>query len=164
MIDSVSCTPSAPTVDESVTCTATLSGGAPSSYAWSGGSDNGDGDSYTTSFTEAGEHTVSLTVTNSAGSDTESTTVSVEETLQAPLIDGINCTPSSPAAGEEITCIAGLSGGAPQSYQWRAGSSSGDGETHTTSFSKAGEYAVSLTVTNSAGSDTKSTTLIVIAP
>ena len=162
-IDAVNCSPASPAVGESVTCTATLSGGAPDSWSWSGGSDNGDGDSYITSFTEAGEHAVSLTVTNSAGSDTESTTVSVEETLQAPLIDGINCTPSSPAAGEAITCVAGLSGGAPQSYGWRVGSSSGDGETHTTSFSKAGEYAVSLTVTNSAGSDTESTVLTVVA-
>ena len=162
-IDAINCSPASPAVDESVTCTATLGGGAPDSYAWSGGSDNGDGDSYTTSFDEAGEHTVSLTVTNSAGSDTESTTVSVsvEEAVQAPVIDGINCTPSSPAVSEAITCIAGLSGGAPQSYEWRAGSSSGSGETHTTSFSKAGEYAVSLTVTNSAGSDTESTTLTV---
>ena len=162
-IDAINCSSASPAVDESVTCTATLSGGAPDSWTWSGGSDNGDGDSYTTSFSEAGEHTVSLTVANSAGSDTESTTVSVsvEETLQAPLIDGINCIPSSPAVGEAITCIAGLSGGAPESYEWRAGSSSGGGETHTTSFSKAGEYTVSLTVANSAGSDTESTTLTV---
>ena len=158
-IDSISCAPSFPVVDDDVTCTANLSGDAPDSWTWSGGSDNGDGDSYTTSFNDAGEHTVSLTVTNSAGSDTESTTVSVEEALQAPLIDGINCIPSSPAAGEEITCIAGLSGGAPQSYEWRVGSSSGSGETHTTSFGKAGEYAVSLTVSNSAGSDNASTTV-----
>ena len=165
-VDSISCSPSSPTVDESITCTAELSSGAPASYAWSGGSSNGSAATYTTSFSEAGEHTVSLTVTNSAGSDTDSTTVSVsvEEAVQAPVIDGINCTPSSPAAGEDITCIAGLSGGAPQSYQWRAGSSSGGGETHTTSFSKAGEYTVSLTVINSAGNDTESTTLTVTEP
>ena len=64
-------------MDESVTCTATLSGGALDSYAWSGGASSGSGATYTTSFATAGVHTVSLTVTNSVGSDSSSRTLTV---------------------------------------------------------------------------------------
>ena len=168
VIDGVSCAPSSPTVDESVTCTATLSGGAPDSYAWSGGASGGSGATYTTSFGTAGEATVSLTVTNVVGSDTESTTLTVaepfEEPLEAPVIDGIDCSPSSPAVDESVTCTAALSGGAPDSYAWSGGASGGSGATYTTSFGTAGEATVSLTVTNVVGSDTESTTLTVAEP
>ena len=175
VIDSVSCAPSSPTVDEDVTCTATLSGGAPDSYAWSGGASNGSGATYTTSFGTAGEATVSLTVTNVAGSDTESVTLTVAaastgdgdestvEDLQPPVIDGIDCAPASPAVDEDVTCTAILSGEAPDSYSWSGGGDNGDGDSYTTSFGKAGEYTVSLMVTNSAGSDSDSVTLTVVA-
>ena len=175
VIDSVSCAPSSPTVDEDVTCTATLSGGAPDSYSWSGGASSGSGATYTTSFGTAGEATVSLTVTNVAGSDTESVTLTVAaastgdgdestvEDLQPPVIDGIDCAPASPAVDEDVTCTAILSGEAPDSYSWSGGGDNGDGDSYATSFGKAGEYTVSLMVTNSAGSDSDSVTLTVAA-
>ncbi len=169
VIDGVSCIPSSLAVDESVTCTATLSGGAPASYAWSGGASGGSGATYTTSFSTAGSKTVSLTVINHAGSDTESTAVNVQEpaeepTLQPPVIDGISCTPSSPTVDESVTCTATLSGGAPETWAWRTANGSGSGVNHSTSFSKAGDYAVSLTVTNTAGSDSDSITINVAEP
>ena len=157
-IDSLSCSPSSPTVDEDVTCTATVSGDEPVSYEWRAGSSNGDGQSHSTSFSKAGDYTVSLSVTNSAGSDTDSITLTVFDEMQPPAIDGINCSPSSPMIDEDVTCTPSLSGGAPDTYAWSGG---GDGEIHSTSFSKVGDYTVSLTVTNSAGSDTTSITLVV---
>ena len=161
IIDSINCAPSSPLADEDVTCTANLSGDAPASWAWSGGDGSGDGDSYTTSFSEAGEYAVSLTVTNSAGSDSDSITLTIHDALQAPAIDSISCAPSSPTVDESVTCTADLSGGAATTWAWSDGSGDSDGDSHTTSFSKAGEYAVSLTVTNSAGSDTDSISLTV---
>ena len=161
VIDSISCTPASPTVDESVTCAATLSGGDPDSYAWSGGASTGSEAEYTTSFSSSGSKTVSLTATNTAGSDTGSTTLTVVDPLQPPAIDSLNCTPSSPTVDESITCTANLSGDAPDSYAWSGGGGSGDSESHTTSFSKAGDYTISLTVINAAGSDSDSTALTV---
>ncbi len=164
VIDSISCSPSSPTVDESVTCTATLSGGAPTSYAWSGGADAGSSAAYSTSFSSAGSKTVSLTVTNSVGSDSGSTTVTVvAATVSAPVIDSISCSPSSPTVDQSVTCTATLSGGAPTSYSWSGGSSSGSGATYNTSFSSAGSKTISLTVTNAGGSDSGSTTVTVAA-
>ena len=163
-IDSISCTPSSPTVDESVTCTATLSGGDPDSYAWSGGASTGSEAEYTTSFSSSGSKTISLTVTNTAGSDTGSTTLSVEEPVQPPAIDNISCTPSSPTVDESVTCTADLSGDAPDSYAWSGGASAGSGSTYTTSFSTSGSKTISLTAANTAGSDTGSATLTVEQP
>ncbi len=119
VIDSVSCVPSSPAVDESVTCTATLSGGAPDSHAWSGGGGSGSSERYSTSFSKAGEYTVSLTVTNSGGSATDFITINVEQpTVQAPIIDSIDCTRSrvwvNPSGYTD--CTASLSGGAPASW------------------------------------------------
>lgn len=151
VIDSISCSPSSPAVDESVTCTATLSGGDPDSYAWSGGASSGSSSTYSTSFGLSGSKTVSLTVTNSAGSDTVSITVSVEASLQAPAIDSISCTPISPTAGEDVTCTATLSGGAPDSYSWSGGASTGSEETYSTSFSETDFQTVTLIVDSAAG-------------
>ena len=159
VIDSISCSPSSPTVDESVTCTATLSGGAPASYAWSGGADAGSSAAYSTSFSSTGSKTVSLTVTNAAGSDSESITLTVGAAVQAPVIDSISCSPSSPTVDESVTCTATLSGGVPASYAWSGGADAGSSAAYSTSFSSAGSKTVSLTVTNSVGSDTDSISL-----
>ena len=160
VIDAVNCSPSAPSATETVVCSATLSGGAPESWAWRTADGTGSGVNHSTSFSKAGDYAVSLTVTNAAGSDSESVTLTVGA-LQAPVIDAVNCSPSSPSATETVVCSASLSGGAPESYAWRTADGSGSGVNHSTSFSKAGDYAVSLTVTNAAGSDSESITLTV---
>ena len=160
-IDSISCSPSSPTVDEAVTCTAALSGGDPDTWAWSGGSSSGSSERYTTSFSTSGAKTVSLTVTNSAGSDSETITLTVAQPLQAPAIDSIRCSPSQPVVDENVTCAATLSGGDPDTYAWQTANGSGADAEHSTSFGKAGEYAISLTVANAAGDDSESITLTV---
>ena len=72
---SISC-PSSAAVDQSVACTASNSGGAIDTYAWSdSGGGSGSGSSYSTSFNTSGAKTVSLTASNRAGSDSDSTTV-----------------------------------------------------------------------------------------
>ena len=77
VINSISCSPSRPEVGDRVTCTASLSGGAPGTYEWSGGSSSGSSSSYSTSFSSSGRHTVRLTVRNDGGSDDDSTEVTV---------------------------------------------------------------------------------------
>ena len=161
IVNAVNCAPSAPVVDREITCTAELGGGAPASWAWGGGASSGGGEHYSSSFSTAGGHAVSLTVTNSAGSATDSITLTVFEELPPPVIDGIDCSPSSPLIDADVTCAASLSGGDPDSYAWSGGGDSSDGESYTASFSPAGDYTVSLTVTNTAGGDTSSITLTV---
>lgn len=153
VINSIRCSPSRPEVDENVTCTASLSGGAPDTYSWSGGSSSGSRSSYSTSFSSSGRQTVSLTVRNTGGSDDGSTSVDVSE--EAPAINSISCSPSRPEVDESVTCTASLSGGTPDAYSWSDDVSSGSRSTYTTSFSASGSKSVSLTVSNSGGNDTK---------
>ena len=164
VIDGISCEPASPVVGETVACTADLSGGAPDSYAWSGGGDPATGSSdagFATSFESAGDQTISLTVANTLGDDTQSITVAVVAE-QAPTIDSISCEPDSPVVGETITCSASLSGGKPDTYAWSGGDpATGSDASFTTSFDSIGDQTISLTVANTLGDDTQSTTVAV---
>ena len=159
-ISSISCSPSWPTVNQSVSCTADVRGTAPISYSWSGGNSQGNQRDYDTRFSSSGEQMVWLTVSNSAGSDTDRTTVEVQP--KPPEIT-ISCSPSSAYKGDEVTCsVTRNRGGGITSYEWRASGgspSSGSSSTYSPSFSRAGRHTVSLTASNSAGSDSDSTSI-----
>ena len=165
VIDGISCEPASPIVGETVACTADLSGGAPDSYAWSGGGDPATGSSdagFATSFDAAGDQTISLTVANTLGDDTQSTTVAVVAE-QAPTIDSVSCEPASPVVGETITCSANLSGGKPDTYAWSGGDpATGSDASFSTAFDSIGDQTISLTVANTLGDDTQSTTVAVL--
>ena len=170
VIDGISCEPASPIVGETVTCTADLSGGAPDSYAWSGGGDPASSTdaSFSTTFDAGGDQTISLTVTNTLGEASTSTTFAVEEAPAdgAPVIDAISCEPASPVVGETVACTADLSGGAPDSYAWSGGGDPATGSSDAgfaTSFESAGDQTISLTVVNTLGEDTQSTTVAVVA-
>lgn len=171
-IDAVNCEPDAPTVGETITCSASLSGGAPDSYAWSGGGDPAEGSeaSFTTTFDAAGDQTISLTVANTLGDASASTTFAVaeaptDEDLQAPVIDSISCDPTLPVVGETTTCSAELSGGDPDSYAWSGGDpAEGSEASFATAFDAVGDQTISLTVVNDAGDATQSLTVVVLEP
>ena len=160
VIDSISC-PSAADVDESITCTASLSGGEPDTYAWSdSGGGSGNSASYSTSFSAAGAKTISLTVRNSAGSDSDSATLTVNLNVEEPEIS-VSC-PSSADVDENITCTVDNNGSAIDAYSWSdSDGGSGNSASYSTSFSSSGEKTVSLTARNSAGSDSDSATVAV---
>ena len=162
-IDAITCNPAAPVVDETVTCSANLSGGAPASRAWQTANGSGADTDHSTSFSKAGDYTVSLTVTNAAGSADASITLTVFDELQPPTIDGIDCAPSSPVVGEDVTCTATLSGGSPVSWAWSGGGDPAEGAkaNFVTSFDSVSDQTISLTVTNDAGDDTQATTVAV---
>ena len=166
VIDSISCAPSSPRVNDNVTCRAELGGGTPTTWAWDNPQEGlrGGNIPFFTLFRSTGNKAISLTVSNAGGSDTESITVTVESSepvVQAPVIDSISCTPSSPEAGAAVTCTASISGGAAAFWSWSGGASSSRSESYSTSFSSAGEKTVSLTASNAGGSDTESTTVTV---
>ena len=167
VLDGISCSPSLPTVGQAVTCSASLSGGPPDTYSWSGDGQPAAGSdaNFTTTFASAGNQTVTLSVANEYGSSITLTfTIVVLEPLQAPVINSVSCSPASPTVGETVTCTGVVSGGEPSSYAWTGGvyaTAVARGETYTTSFNSAGSHTVQFTVQNTAGRDTQSTTVAV---
>ena len=162
-ISSLGC-PSSATVNQAVTCSPSVSGTGPLTYSWSGGdSDSGQsGSTYSPSWSSAGSEAVSLTVRNAVDSDSDSNPVTVSDVPPVgPVINSISCSPSSPSVNQSVTCTASLSGGAPDSYSWSGGASSGGSSSYSTSFSSSGTKTVRLSVQNSAGSDSGSTTVTV---
>jgi PKD repeat protein len=130
------------------------SSNTPSSWVWS----FGDGD-YSTSqnpshtYTAAGSYTVTLTASNTAGSDTE-----VEE-------DCVVADPAKPVAAFAANITSGTapltvvftdsSTNTPTAWYWSFGdgsTSSAQNVTHT--YESTGSYAVTLTATNDEGSNT----------
>jgi YVTN family beta-propeller protein len=140
----------------SVTFTDT-STGSPTSWKWN----FGDG-TYSTvqnpthKYSAAGKYTVTLTASNTAESNTvaKSNYITVTETSQAPVADFWGWPLSGKAALE--VAFTETSTGSPTSWKWDFG----DGKFSTEKspkhkYSAAGNYTVKLTVTNAAGSSTK---------
>jgi serine protease AprX len=132
-----------------------LSSGDITSWSW----DFGDGNTSSLqnpshTYQNAGAYTVSLTVTGTSGSDTETKTdyISVEDI------------PSADFSGNPVTGCAplgvnftDLSSGNPNQWSWDfgdGGSSNLQNPNHT--YQNAGTYSVTLTATNSCGSDVAS--------
>lgn len=109
-------------------------------------------------YNQAGTYDVTLTVENSAGSDTYtiSNCITVISSLEAPVA-AFSADVSNVLVGDNVQ-FSDLSTNEPTSWEW----SFPGGEPETSSlqnpvvkYSNAGLYNVSLTVTNSAGSDSK---------
>ncbi len=144
------------------------SANSPTSWKWS----FGDG-TYSTdqnpahTYNKQGKYTISLTVKNAKGSNT--VTKSSHINVAAPLKSPVAAFSASPISGNAPLKVqfTDKSTGTPTKWKW----SFGDG-TYSTSknpahtYSKAGKYTVSLTSSNSAGSNTlkKSGYINVAAP
>ncbi|WP_141241702.1 PKD domain-containing protein, partial [Methanosarcina spelaei] len=107
-------------------------------------------------YSKAGKYTVTLKVTNAAGSNTvtKSNYITVTGTSQAPVADFWGW-PLSGKAPLKVT-FTETSKGSPTSWKWDFGdgkSSTEKSPTHT--YSAARTYTVKLTATNAAGSSTK---------
>ncbi len=129
--------------------------GTPTSWTWS----FGDGTSSTAknpvhTYNKAGKYTVSLIARNAMGSNavTKSGYLTVVNALKAPVAS-FSATPVSGNAPMRVT-FTDKSTGTPTSWNWNFGDgtfSTTRNPTHT--YSRAGKYAISLTVTNAAGSN-----------
>jgi serine protease len=133
-----------------------LSTGA-TSYSWGFG-DNGSSTQANPShtYTEAGTYTVTLTATNSCGSDVETKTDYITVTCTPPTANFSG----SPTSGEVPLTVnfTDLSTGAT-SWSWDfgdEGTSSQQNPSH--QYTEAGTYTVTLTATNSCGSDVETKT------
>ncbi len=130
------------------------SNGSPTSWKWS----FGDGSTKTSqnpvhTYSKAGSYTVKLTVTNAAGSNTTTKTNYIKVIGKPVAV--FSATPTSGKAPLSVK-FTDKSTGSPTSWKW----SFGDGAVKTSQnpthmYSKAGNYTVKLTVTNVAGSNSK---------
>ncbi len=129
--------------------------GSPTGWSWT----FGDGGTATTqnpshTYTAAGTYTVALTVSNAAGSNTQTRTGYITVTTgSAPTANFVG-TPTTGTAPLAVT-FTDQSTGSPTSWSWTFG----DGGTATTqnpshSYAAAGTYSVSLTATNAYGNNT----------
>ncbi|MGB9928623.1 MAG: PKD domain-containing protein [Methanosarcina sp.] len=136
-----------------------ISKGAPTSWIWNfGDRTTSTNKNQTHTYSQAGKYTVSLTVKNAIGSNTttKSSYINVTAPLKAPVA-AFSGTPISGRVPLKVQ-FTDKSTGSPNSWAW----SFGDGITSATrnashTYLKAGKYTVRLTVENSAGSNTKST-------
>jgi len=142
--------------------------GTPTAWNWSfgDGTTNSTIKNPTNKYSTAGNYTVSLTVSNSAGSNstTKSSYIKVSAAVQKPVANFTSNVTSGTAPLN--VGFTDTSTGTPTSWKW----SFGDGVNSTVknpthNYSKAGNYTVILTVSNSAGSNavTKSSYIKVAA-
>jgi len=131
--------------------------GAPTSWKWS----FGDG-TYSTqknpahTYSKAGNYTVSLKVTNAAGTNTKTIKnyITVKTAPQKPIA-AFSAAPTSGKSPLKVQ-FTDKSTGSPTLWKWSFGDgtySTQKNPAHT--YSKAGKYTVSLTVKNTRGSNTK---------
>jgi PKD repeat protein len=132
-----------------------LSRGSPSSRLW----DFGDGFTSTDRFPihtyeNSGKYAVKLTVSNSGGSDTLTRENYITVMAARPPKAQFTAAPREGTVPLTVT-FRDISRGSPSSRLWDFGdgtSSTETGPVHT--YTAAGKYTVTLTVTNDAGSDT----------
>ena len=138
-----------------------LSSNSPTSWTWvfgDGGSSNLQNPSHV--YIVAGTYSVSLLVVTADGSDTllKSDYITVDPAPGSPPIADFVGTPTSGTTPLTVT-FTDLSTNAPTSWSWNFG----DGQTSTSQhpvnvYGSAGDYTVSLTVSNADGSDTMTLT------
>ncbi len=169
----VTANPTSGTAPLAVTFNGSTSTGNITSYQWDfGDGSTGTGASPSHTYTTAGSHTAKLTVSNASSQTSVATTV---VTIAAP----INTTPPTAVFSASTTGgVAPLavtfngsgstaaSGNSIASYAWSFGDgSTASGSTASHSFTSAGTYTTTLTVTDNRGlTSTASTTTTVTAP
>ena len=166
---SFTATPTSGTVPLNVAFDATGSidgDGSIVSYAWTFGDGNAAiGSAPSHSYTAAGTYTVTLTVTDDDGATAQSTsTITATDPENVAPTASFTATPDSGTAPLEVAFNAGASAdsdGEVSSYEWSFGdgnAASGVAPSHT--FTTAGTYTVTLTVTDDDGAtDTAQTTI-----
>ncbi len=161
--------PGTPTAGQSVTFTATASGGTPPySYSWSfGDGTTGAGSSTSHAYAITGSYNVVLTAKDSSSPQQTATSQrAITITNQAPLSTSFTFSPSSPDAGQSVVFTASASGGvSPYSYSWSFGDGgTGAGNPVSHPYQSATTYTVSLTLTDSSGQVAKTSRTITVNP
>ncbi len=149
-----------------------LSTNSPTSWSWSFspttityiGGTSASSQNPQVMFDAAGSYTVSLTATNSGGSDTETKTDYINATDPPPVADFI-ADDVNPTVGQTVN-FTDLSTNSPTSWSWvftpntvtYVGGTSASSQNPQVQFDASGSYTVALTATNAGGSDTETKT------
>ncbi|WP_292373834.1 right-handed parallel beta-helix repeat-containing protein [Methanosarcina sp. UBA411] len=134
--------------------------GSPTAWKWTfGDGTNSTIKNPTHKYSKAGNYTVALTVSNSAGSSTTTKTNYIKVT--ATTIKPVASFTSNVTSGKVPLNVAftDKSTGTPTAWKWSFGdgtNSTAKNPTH--KYSKAGNYTVALTATNAVGSNTTTKT------
>lgn len=124
-----------------------------------------EGLAVTHAYTKAGSYAVTFTAANSAGKDSRSAQLRVQDSAEPPQIGEIQATPPTLTIQSATRFTAEVKGNAPLAYQWDFGdntsSSTQVNPSHT--YARPGTYTVTLKVSNAAGSDGRSLQVIVTA-
>jgi PKD repeat protein len=131
-----------------------LSTGSPTSWSWTFG-DSGSSAAQNPSHTynSAAQYTVSLTVTNAYGQDSETKPNYITVTSGQPPVAQFVGNPTSGSAPLNVA-FSDQSSGSPTSWSWTfgdGGSAAAQHPSHT--YNSEGQYTVSLTATNQYGWD-----------
>jgi len=135
----------------------------PTSWSWTftgGTPSSSTAQNPTVTYNTVGTYTVSLTATNSAGSDTETKTAYIAVAAPPAPVADFTASATTINVGQSVS-FTDTSTNSPTSWSWTF-----DGGTPGTSTSQnpsvtyntVGTYTVSLTATNSGGSDTETKT------
>ncbi|MGD2085357.1 MAG: PKD domain-containing protein [Candidatus Aminicenantes bacterium] len=111
-------------------------------------------------YNSAGTYTVSLTVTNDYGSDTETRTDYITVTALQPPVADFSASTTTVTVGQSVN-FTDQSTNNPTSWSWTFDGGSPAGSTAqnpSVTYNTAGTYTVSLTAANAAGSDTETKT------
>ncbi len=154
-----SASPTTPLVGETVQFK-DESTGSPTSWLWTFGEGEGTSTEKNPShiYNRAGEYTVTLTVSNANGSSSATKTAYIKvrtEVLQALF----SASPTTPLVGETVQ-FKDESIGSPTSWLWTFGEGEGTSTEKNPShvYNRAGEYTVTLTVSNANGSSSATKT------
>ncbi|MBZ0293710.1 MAG: PKD domain-containing protein [Anaerolineae bacterium] len=147
---------------------ATGSTGQIDTYAWDFGDQVGFANGATTQYTypNAGDYTVTLTVTGPGGTNTAQTTISASAPPPEAPTAAISANPTSGETPLTVQFDATGSIGQIDTYTWDFGDQVGTGNGATTEYTypNAGDYTVTLTVTGPGGTNTAQTTISASAP
>ena len=141
--------------------------GAITSHQWDfGNGQTGSGPRVTTRFSTRGTYNVKLVVTNDRGLSNQVTqAVSVNE-VAPPAVDFV-FSPTEPAVNQQVFFNASAAQASPGrtivSHSWAFGDgSTGNGVTESHRYARTGEFAVTLTVTDSAGRTGTATKMVTV--
>jgi hypothetical protein len=145
------------------TLMATISAGDNVAYAWDfGDGATGSGAQATHTYAAAGTYHAVVTATNSSGSATAATDVTVAEVP----ISGLAASSNSPTnLGNTTTFTATIAAGDNVAYAWDFGDgATGSGASVAHTYQLTATYAVTVTARNSAGSASASTMVQILPP
>ena len=161
--------PSSPTVGQTATFTASVSGGTqPYSFNWNfGDGQSGSTNPATHSYSSKGTFTVALTVTDMNGKVATPASQSITVTPIALTTD-FSFTPTNPTSGQAVTFTAVTSGGTtPYAYAWSFGDGqvgAGNPAMHSYSVTTTTTFTVTENVTDFNGVLKQATHTITVVP